>query len=113
MKFTTVFQTDAGIRKKTNQDSGLNYKFLMKDIQSQKLYYGQDVIDAVRAHLHYDEFGYNGGGSLEDGIKKTMIACYPHRFDENGNLKPEWKGINPCKKETATNNIFVDKKDRK
>lgn len=99
--------------KKTNQDSGLNYKYLMKDIQSQKLYYGQDVIDAVRAHLHYDEFGYNGGGSLEDGIKKTMIACYPHRFDENGNLKPEWKGINPCKKETATNNVFVDKKDRK
>ena len=96
--------------KKTNQDSGLNYKYLMKDIQSQKLYFGQDVIDAVRKHLHYDEFGYNGGGSLEDGIKKTMIACYPHRFDENGNLIEKWKGINPCKKETATNNIFVDKK---
>ena len=96
--------------KKTNQDSGLNYKYLMKDIQSQKLYFGQDVIDAVRKHLHYDEFGYNGGGSLEDGIKKTMIACYPHRFDENGNLIDKWKSINPCKKETATNNIFVDKK---
>ena len=96
--------------KKTNQDSGLNYKYLMKDIQSQKLYFGQDVIDAVRKHLHYDEFGYNGGGSLEDGIKKTMIACYPHRFDENGNLIEKWKGVNPCKKETATNNIFVDKK---
>ncbi len=96
--------------KKTNQDSGLNYKHLMTDIQSQKLYLGKDVIDAVRKHLHYDEFGYDGGGTLEDGIKKTMIACYPHRFDENGNLKPEWKGINPCKKETATNNIFVNKK---
>ena len=96
--------------KKTNQDSGLNYKYLMKDIQSQKLYFGQDVIDALRKHLDYDEFGYNGGGSLEDGIKKTMIACYPHRFDENGNLIEKWKGINPCKKETATNNIFVDKK---
>ena len=96
--------------KKTNQDSGLNYKYLMKDIQSQKLYSGQDVIVAVRKHLHYEEFGYIGGGSLEDGIKKTMIACYPHRFDENGNLIEKWKGVNPCKKETATNNIFVDKK---
>ena len=82
----------------------------MKDIQSQDLYFGQDVIDKVRKHLHYDEFGFNGGGSLEDGIKKTMIACYPHRFDENGNLKKEWIGINPIKKETATNNVFVNKK---
>ena len=96
--------------KKTNQDSGLNYKRLMKDIQSQDLYFGQDVIDKVRKHLHYDEFGFNGGGSLEDGIKKTMIACYPHRFDEKGNLKKEWIGVNPIKKETATNNVFVNKK---
>lgn len=98
--------------KKHNQDSGLNYNYLMKDIQSKDLYYEDDV-KKVQEYLHYDELGYDGGGSIADGIKKTAIACYPHRFDENGNLIEKWKGVNPIKKETADNNVFVNKAKKK
>ncbi len=95
--------------KKTNQDSGLNYHYLMKDIQSRDLYM-QDAALETRKKLHYDEFGYTGGGSLDDGIYKTVMACYPHRFDENGKLIEKWQGVNPIKQETAENNKFVNKK---
>ncbi len=95
--------------KKTNQDSGLNYHYLMKDIQSRDLYM-QDAALETRKKLHYDEFGYTGGGSLDDRIYKTVMACYPHRFDENGKLIEKWQGVNPIKQETAENNKFVNKK---
>lgn len=98
--------------KKAGQDSGLNYNYLMQDIQSKDLYYEDDV-KKVQEYLHYDELGYDGGGSIADGIKKTAIACYPHRFDENGNLIEKWKGVNPIKKETADNNVFVNKAKKK
>lgn len=95
--------------KKTNQDSGLNYHYLMKDIQSRDLYM-KDAAMETRKKLHFDEFGYTGGGSLDDGIYKTVMACYPHRFDENGKLIEKWQGVNPIKQETAENNKFVNKK---
>lgn len=98
--------------KKAGQDSGLNYNYLMQDIQSKDLYYEDDV-KKVQEYLHYDELGFNGGGTIEDGIKKTAIACYPHRFDENGNLIEKWKGVNPIRKETADNNVFVNKAKKK
>lgn len=98
--------------KKSGQDSGLNYNYLMKDIQSKDLYYEDDV-KKVQEYLHYDELGFNGGGSIEDGIRKTAIACYPHRFDEDGNLIEKWKGVNPIRKETADNNVFVNKAKKK
>ncbi|MEG2561495.1 MAG: hypothetical protein RSB10_02680 [Clostridia bacterium] len=97
--------------KKENQDSGLNYNYLMKDIQSQDLY-NAEACAQTREHLHYSEFGYNGGGSLDDGIMKTAMACYPHRFDKNGKLIDKWIGVNPIKKETATNNVFVNKEKK-
>lgn len=95
--------------KKSNQGSGLNYHYLMKDIQSQNLFYGPETVKKVQQYLHYDEFGYNGGGDLDEAIKKTMVACYPHRFDENENLKPEYQGVNPMYQETAENNPFTKK----
>ena len=98
--------------KKAGQDSGLNYNYLMQDIQSKDLYYEDDV-KKVQEYLHYDELGFNGGGTIEDGIRKTAIACYPHRFDENGNLIEKWKGVNPIRKETADNNVFVNKAKKK
>ena len=98
--------------KKAGQESGLNYNYLMQDIQSKDLYYEDDV-KKVQEYLHYDELGFNGGGTIEDGIRKTAIACYPHRFDENGNLIEKWKGVNPIKKETADNNVFVNKAKKK
>ena len=107
VKMTVVKQL-----KKAGQDSGLNYNYLMQDIQSKDLYYEDDV-KKVQEYLHYDELGYNGGGSIADGIKKTAIACYPHRFDENGNLLEKWKGVNPIRKETADNNVFVNKGKKK
>lgn len=107
VKMTVVKQL-----KKAGQDSGLNYNYLMQDIQSKDLYYEDDV-KKVQEYLHYDELGYNGGGTIEDGIKKTAIACYPHRFDENGNLIEKWKGVNPIRKETADNNVFVNKAKKK
>ena len=60
--------------KKTNQDSGLNYHYLMKDIQSRDLYM-QDAALETRKKLHYDEFGYTGGGSLQDryGLLSAQI----------------------------------------
>ena len=98
--------------KKAGQESGLNYNYLMQDIQSKDLYYEDDV-KKVQEYLHYDELGFNGGGTIEDGIRKTAIACYPHRFDENGNLIEKWKGVNPIRKETADNNVFVNKAKKK
>ena len=98
--------------KKAGQNSGLNYNYLMQDIQSKDLYYEDDV-KKVQEYLHYDELGFNGGGTIEDGIRKTAIACYPHRFDENGNLIEKWKGVNPIRKETADNNVFVNKAKKK
>ncbi len=95
--------------KKMNCEPGLNYKRLMKDIQSIDLFNAEDCAK-TREHLHFDEFGFNGGGNVDDGIRETAKACYPHRFDENGNLIDKWKGVNPIKNETATNNIFVNKK---
>ncbi len=95
--------------KKVNSDSGLNYARLMKDIQSKDLYNAEACAE-TRKHLHFDEFGYNGGGDIKEGIINTAKACYPHRFDENGNLIAKWKGVNPIKKETADNNVFVNKK---
>lgn len=89
--------------KKNGECSGLNYKKLMKDIQSKDYYIPEDEIQAVRKKLHYDEFGYNGGLPVEEGIKTTMIACYPHRFDKDGNLLEKWKGINPTKDEPLDN----------
>lgn len=94
---------------KAGRDCGLDYRRLMKDIQSQDFFNAADCMKS-REILHYDEFGYNGGGTLDEGIKKTVIACYPHRFDENGNLKPEYQGVNPIKGETAENNPFTKKK---
>lgn len=81
--------------KKKGECSGLDYTKLMKDIQSQDYYFDPAVVADVRKHLHYDEFGYKGGLTIEDGIKETMVACYPHRFDENGNLKKEYMNVNP------------------
>ena len=98
--------------KKSGQDSGLNYNYLMQDIQSKDLYYEDDV-EKVQEYLHYDELGYDGGGTIEEGIKMTAKACYPHRFDENGNLIEKWQGVNPVKAETAENNVFVNKSKKK
>ena len=95
--------------KKDNQDSGLNYNYLMQDIQSKDLFYEDDVKN-VQEYLHYDELGYDGGGTVEEGIVATAKACYPHRFDENGKLIEKWQGVNPVKIETETNNVFVNKK---
>lgn len=98
--------------KKVGQDSGLNYKRLMKDIQAQDMFNAEDCAK-TREILHYSEFGYDGGGSVAEGIINTAKACYPHRFDENGNLKPEFKGVNPCKAESATDNPVVNKGKKK
>ena len=92
---------------KANQDCGLDYRLLMKHIQSRFLYNEAACLE-TRKHLHFDEFGYNGGGDLDEGIYNTMVACYPHRynFDENGKatLKPEFQGVNFVKDENAKNN---------
>lgn len=98
--------------KKEHQDSGLNYNYLMQDIQSKDLFYEDDV-NKVQEYLHYDELGYDGGGTIEDGIISTAKACYPHRFDENGKLIEKWQGVNPIKNETADNNKFVNKGKKK
>ena len=98
--------------KKDGQESGLNYNYLMQDIQSKDLYYEDDV-EKVQEYLHYGELGYDGGGTIEEGIRMTAKACYPHRFDENGNLIEKWQGVNPVKAETAENNVFVNKGKKK
>lgn len=90
--------------KKNKQEAGLDYARIMKEYQGQDYYIPEETIQKVRKHLHYDEFGYKGGKSIEDGIKETVLRCYPHRFDKNGNLKEEYKGVNPIKAETAENN---------
>lgn len=98
--------------KKTNQESGLNYKRLMKDIQS-KNYYFADECALVRKYLHYDELGFDGGmKSFDKGFHETIIACYPHRFDADGKLLDKYRGVNPIKAETATNNVFYNKEHK-
>ena len=98
---------------KEGRDCGLDYRLLMTDIQSRFLYNEADCLK-TREHLHFDEFGYNGGGDLDEGIFNTMVACYPHRynFDKNGKatLKPEFQGVNFVKDENAENNKLAKKK---
>ena len=82
-----------GLRSR-GESSGLNYCKLMKDIQSRDFYIPEETTKKIKEHLHYDEFGFKGGKPVIDGIYETMIKCYPHRFDKNGKLKPEWSGKN-------------------
>ncbi|MEG1646315.1 MAG: NAD(P)-dependent oxidoreductase [Clostridia bacterium] len=94
---------------KVGQESGLDYKRLMKDIQSRDYYFDPNP---VREYLHFSELGFKGGLSLQEGIKATMMACYPHRFDKDGNLKPEWNGINPTKLEPKDNDPALKNKKK-
>lgn len=73
--------------KKEGREGGLDHVKLMKDIQSRDYFYDAQ---AVWKELGYDELGYNGGMGIIEGIKDTMRACLPERYDEKGNLKPEW-----------------------
>ncbi|HOB29167.1 MAG: hypothetical protein WAQ32_02030 [Dethiobacteria bacterium] len=72
---------------KEGREGGLNHRKLMHDIQSKDYYYDAKP---VWEQLGYKELGYNGGLSIIEGITDTIRACYPERFDENGNLKAEW-----------------------
>lgn len=95
--------------EKEGFETGLDYRKLMKDIQSKDYYIPEEEMAEVRKHLRYNELGYTGGLDIKDGIKKTMIACYPHRFDENGNLLDKWNGINPTKNEPKDNDPDLKK----
>lgn len=72
--------------KKHGKQGGLNYAKLMTQIQSKNFFFG-DIVKDVRKELGYDVLGFNGGGTVRDGIIQTMRACYPEKYDENGNLK--------------------------
>ena len=82
-----------GLERK-GQSSGLNYRRLMKDIQSKDFYIPEETIEKVKEHLHYRDLGFKGGNTVLSGIQETMRKCYPHRFDTDGHLKPEWNGKN-------------------
>ncbi len=111
----TCFATLGGIAvarklKKNGQCSGLDYTKLMKDIQSKDYYIPDELTQEIHKELHYDDLGFKGGKSIEDGILTTMQACYPHRFDKNGKLLDKWKGINPTKDEPKDNDPDLKKK---
>jgi hypothetical protein len=69
---------------KKGEEGGLDYVKLMSQIQSKDFYFDASV---TQKKLGYDELGFNGGGDVFEGIRQTMRACYPEKFDENGNLK--------------------------
>lgn len=70
--------------KRHNEEGGLDYVKLMTQIQSKDFFYDASV---THKKLGYGELGFNGGGDVFDGIRETMRAAYPDKFDENGNLK--------------------------
>jgi hypothetical protein len=72
---------------KEGREGGLDHTKLMYDIQSRYYYYDAKP---VWEQLGYEELGYNGGLGIIEGITDTIKACYPERFDENGNLKAEY-----------------------
>lgn len=77
--------------KKEGFYSGLNYTKLMTQIQSKDYYFDSSV---SQKKLGYQELGFNGGEDVIQGIKETMMACYPDRFKDGVLVDP----IDPPKK---------------
>lgn len=86
--------------KRQGFSSGLDYRRLMKDIQSKNYYIPEDLTKQIEQDLHYEEFGFTGGENIVRGLQETMQACYPHRFDEHGDLLPKWQGVDPAQAES-------------
>ena len=62
--------------EREGREAGLNMKFLMLDIMSEKLYLPEDTIDEVSALLGYRR------GDVKAGVLETMRACYPEGFQK-------------------------------
>ena len=70
--------------KKRGKEGGLDYVKLMTQIQSRNLYFDSSITQRA---LGFEELGFTGGLPVIEGIKQTMRACYPDKYNEDGTLK--------------------------
>lgn len=68
-------QMVANKEKRKGNETGLNFKLVMKEIMSKDVVIEESVMNQVNEELHISR------GGLEEAIKETMLRCYPNPKD--------------------------------